>query len=1116
MSTKLRNFLAAVTLLAVPGTVTAVEDGPNFQRDVRPILSDHCFRCHGFDENARQSRLRLDHFDGATRPAESGLAAIIPARPDKSELMRRITSNDPDVRMPPLESGKPLSLAQIETLRRWIGQGARYARHWAFERPVSDAVRRLRSHHAPCDEPSDHRSPIGNSARHTERDGNVHDWPRNVIDVFIQSRLEQAGLRPQEAADPARLLRRVALDLTGLPPTPEDLDHFLQALAGDPDSAYAAEVERLLSSPHFGERLAIDWLDAARYADTNGYFGDKPRQAWPWRDWVIRAFNDNMPFDQFTIEQLAGDLLPNATREQRVATGFHRNSMANNETGIIDEEYRVEAIADRVETTATVWLGMTIGCAQCHDHKYDPISQHEYYQLFAYFNQSVETGLVTKDDPPPTLEVPSPAQEAVLRRSREQREAAEQDFASHSTSLNADLAAWELVAPKELAAVPEDAVVACDFEMGSGRVLGTSLQRERGIRGDAAKFDASQHVELESAFNADRAWTISVWLKPLGSLGCVWSKIEPTDPRRGVEMIWQKGRLQIHLVHRWSVDEIAAATREAMSSNDWHHVLVSYDGTRRAAGLRVIIDGRDAPLSVQRETLTGSLQCSEPLRIGRRDSGLGYYGLLDEFRILPRAVSAAESTAWPDSEQLEGILARTDRSAAEQTVLRDYYIAHRSPSGLRDSHQRLQQARREENASRAAIPTALVMQDLAQPRKTHLLVRGQYDKPAAEVQPGVPKVFPRRSTAVAELARVQTSRHDLKSGDFSYDASGDVPNRLAFARWLVSPEHPLTARVAVNRLWQMCFGDGLVRTPNDFGSQGELPTHPELLDELAVRFVDSGWDVKALLRLIVTSATYRQSSQASAELLQRDPDNRLLARGPRFRLPAELLRDQALAVSGLFSPRIGGPSVKPYQPEGLWEDVSYNAEDTYVPDRDDGLWRRSLYTYWKRQVPPPALLTWDANTREKCVVRRSRTNTPLQALVVLNDVTYVEAARNLAALTLKERDRDVVETLRDTASGSRSAPATKNAPKQQTDDELRLRAIFRRAVSRWPEPFELQVLADLLARQRRAFVAEPAAAEHLIQVGASPRASSLDPGELAAWTLVAQTILNLDEVITRR
>jgi uncharacterized protein DUF1553 len=380
------------------------------------------------------------------------------------------------------------------------------------------------------------------------------------------------------------------------------------------------------------------------------------------------------------------------------------------------------------------------------------------------------------------------------------------------------------------------------------------------------------------------------------------------------------------------------------------------------------------------------------------------------------------------------------------------------------------------------------MQDLAQPRMTHLLVRGQYDKPAVEVQPGVPKVFLRRSMAVAELARVQTSRNDLKSGDFSYDASDDVPNRLAFARWLVSPEHPLTARVAVNRLWQMCFGDGLVRTPNDFGSQGEPPTHPELLDELAVRFVDSGWDVKALLRLIVTSATYRQSSQASAELLQRDPDNRLLARGPRFRLPAELLRDQALTVSGLFSPRIGGPSVKPYQPEGLWEDVSYNAEETYVPDRDDGLWRRSLYTYWKRQVPPPALLTLDANTREKCVVRRSRTNTPLQALVVLNDVTYVEAARALAALTLK----------------------------QPADDELRLRAMFRGAVSRWPEPFELQVLADLLARQRRAFVAEPAAAEKLIQVGASPRASSLDPGELAAWTLVAQTILNLDEVITRR
>ena len=508
-----------------------------------------------------------------------------------------------------------------------------------------------------------------------------------------------------------------------------------------------------------------------------------------------------------------------------------------------------------------------------------------------------------------------------------------------------------------------------------------------------------------------------------------------------------------------------AATKDAVSSGEWHHALVSYDGTQRAAGLQVIMDGRDVALSIHRDTLTGSLQCSEPLRIGRRDSGLGYYGLLDEFRILQRVVSADELTGWYESERLRGILDRAtpDRSPADQSVLRDYYITHRSTPDLCEPYQRLQKARSEETAARAAIPTALVMQELTDPRKTHLLVRGQYNQPAAEVQPGVPAVFPA--------------------------LPGEAPrNRLGFTRWLVAPEHPLTARVAVNRLWQMCFGEGLVRTPNDFGTQGELPTHPELLDELAVRFVDSGWNVKQLLRLIVTSSTYRQSSQPSPELLLRDPGNRLLGRGPRFRLQGELVRDQALFVSGLLVSRIGGPSVKPWQPEGLWEAVSYNAEDSYVPDQDDGLWRRSLYTYWKRQAPPPALLSFDAGTREKCVVRRSRTNTPLQALVVLNDLTCVEAARALAARTLSP----------------------------DGDDEQFLRTMFRRVVSRWPEPSEVQVLTDLLIRQRQAFHTDRAAADRLITVGGSHQTSSIDHGELAAWTLVAQTIMNLDEVITRR
>ncbi|MCO6455513.1 MAG: DUF1553 domain-containing protein, partial [Pirellulaceae bacterium] len=991
--------------------------GVDFQREVRPLLADRCFRCHGPDAAARQAGLRLDTAEDATRAADSGEAAIVPRRPDTSELIRRVTSDDPDQRMPPPDEGSPLAPAEVETLRRWIAAGAPYARHWAFDRPRAAAPPHVRQ----------------------------RDWPRNMVDLYVLNRLEQAGLPPSPPAEPSRLLRRLSLDLTGLPPTPAQLDHFEQAYAADPEPAYLREVERLLSSPHFGERLAAVWLDAARYADTNGYFGDKPRQAWPWRDWVLQALNANLPFDRFTIQQLAGDLLPGATRADRVATGFHRNSMANNETGTIDEEYRVEAVNDRVETTGTVWLGMTIGCAQCHDHKFDPVSQREYYQLFAFFNHSVEGGLVTRDNPPPTFEVPTPAQEQLVRQRRAELEAAERAYRAATATLDQQIAAWEPGALRGLPPLADDAIVRYDFEnsVEAGHEVPAPLARERGIAGQAARFDGSSHVELSSPWDADQPWSVSLWTRPTGSLGCLWSRIEPQGRRRGVELLWQKGRLRVHLVHRWGADEIVATSRDALPSGDWHHVLLAYDGSRQGAGLRLTIDGHPATLDIQRDTLTGSVQSDEPLRIGRRDAGLGYEGLLDEFCLLPRAVSGEQSTGWADSQRLRGLVAQPsgERTTGERQWLRDYYLRRHAPPETRDAWQRWQQADQRLRTAEAAVPATLVMQERTERRSTRILVRGQYDQPAEEVQAGVPAIFP------------------------PLPADGDR-DRLALARWLVSPEHPLAARVAVNRLWQLCFGEGLVRTPNDFGTQGELPTHPELLDALAVRLVERGWDTKDLLRLIVGSATYRQSSRATAELPERDPDNRLLARGARFRLPAELLRDQALAVSGLLVPRIGGPSVKPYQPAGLWEDVSYNAEESYVPDTGEGLWRRSLYTYWKRQAPPPALLLFDAPTREKCAVGRSRTNTPLQALVTLNDVTFHAAARELARDALAE----------------------------STSDEVRLQTLFRRVVSRRPDAAESQVLLDLLARHRTA------------------DKSSL----LAAWTLVAHTILNLDETLTRR
>ena len=1014
-------------------------DEIDFNLEIRPILSKNCFHCHGFDANGRQAGLRLDRADAAGGPADSGARAILPGKPDDSELLRRVLSSDPDVRMPPESTGKTLTQTQIRLLRRWIETGARYAEHWAFAPPKRS------------DQPV------------IEHD----DWSRNPIDRFVLNRLQQEKLRPSAEADSVRLLRRVSLDLVGLPPTLEELDDYLSQARLDPDGAYERAVDRLLSSPHFGERMAIDWLDSARYADTNGYFGDRPRQAWPWRDWVIAAFNANMPFDQFTIEQLAGDLLPNPTRDQRIATGFHRNAMANNETGITDEEYRVEAVADRVDTTASVWMGMTIGCAQCHDHKYDPISQREYYQLFAYFNNSVEPGLVTSDSPPPTIEVPTVEQVDERTRRQQRLQEHEASFSRLSDTLEKGLAQWQQTALAELPEPVLGSGIKYDFDTpGEGAIpVGTTLKKQHGIRGEAGVFDATQHVEIPLGFDADRPWTVSAWFMPTGSLGCVISKIEPSERRRGVEVLWQKGRLHINLVHQWGVDEISAITREKLSLNEWHHVLIQYDGSRKGTGLCVYLDGRLESLTFRRDGLTGSVECAEPTRIGRRDSGLGFYGSLDQIVIVPSLVSESDSATWFYHERLRGILERLaeKRSGRDVTFLKEYYIQHRAAPEILAAYQDLQSARKDLAALSRLIPTTLVMEDRKDVRPTHVLTRGQYDQPGVEVTAAVPAIFP----AVEE----------------------DAPrNRLMLAKWLVSERHPLTARVIVNRLWQQCFGEGLVRTPNDFGSQGDLPTHPELLDHLAVEFVESGWDVKRLLRLIVTSATYRQSSSASTELLQQDPENRLLGHGPRFRLAAELLRDQALATSGLLSQKLGGPSVKPYQPEGLWEEVSYNEEDSYIEETDDNLWRRSLYTYYKRQVPSPAQLTFDAGTREKCLLRRSRTNTPLQALLMLNDPTWIEASRVLAEVTL---------------TGS-------------SDDHERLRTLFRRVVSRTPESDELHLLNGLLERQRARFGTDASAAAQLVSVGAASRDQRIDAEELAAWTILAQTIFNLDEVITRR
>lgn len=1001
----------------------------DFNRDIRPILSEHCFSCHGFDEPARKAKLRLDTREGATSVAKSGAVAVVPGRPDKSEFVNRITTQDEDDLMPPVKHGKPLTLAQITLLQQWIKEGAPYARHWAFEPPQ----------------------------RSSPPQGRRAEWIRNPVDAFVLQHLEAENISPTTEAGKATLLRRVTLDLTGVPPTVSELDAFLQ----DPSpNAYERAVDHLFKSPRYGERMAVDWLDAARYADTNGYFGDKTRSAWPWRQWVIEAFNRNMPFDQFTIEQLAGDLLPDATRDQLVATGFHRNSMANNESGIIDEEYRVETIVDRLDVTASSWMGLTVGCAQCHDHKFDPISQKEFYQLFAFFNSTPEKGLVTQDTPPPVIEVPSPAQAARLERLKQELAKAEARYAPMAAALKKEMDLWEATAEQELAhPIHEQPLARWAFEKTAGggafhEAGQGTLLHDNGILGSGAVFDGTKHVEgpADLPLESDHPWSVALWLKSTGSLSGILSKIEPQGNRRGFEMIWQKGKVQINLVNRWGVNAIEVMTREPLKGKAWWHLIVNYDGSGKAEGVQLLADGEEVELQVNRDTLHGSIANAQPLLLGRRDSGLGFYGMLDELWILNRCVTKQEARQWFWSERLRGLIAKPvkQRPAGDVKLLVDYYIKNHGTPETRAAYQTVQQAREAEDKLRSNVPTALVMRDLPKPRPTHVLMRGVYDQPGAPVTPNVPSAF----------------------GAFPADAPR---NRLGLARWLVSADNPLTARVIVNRLWQQCFGEGIVRTVNDFGSQGEPPTHPALLDWLALEFMNSGWDVKGLLCQIVTSATYRQSSQATSDLLQRDPENRLLARGPRFRMSAEMLRDQALAVSGLLENEIGGPSVKPFQPPGLWEAVSYNGDESYVADQGPGLWRRSLYTFWKRQAPPPATLAFDGPTREKCTIRRARTNTPLQALVLLNDETYLAAAAALAGDLLGN-------------------PAT---------DSQRLIHLFRRVTSRSPEKDEIEALRTLLEKQRYRFASEP------LPLHTTDR-------ESAAWTVVAHTLLNLDEAITRR
>jgi hypothetical protein len=1019
-----------------------------FNRDVRPILSDACFACHGPDQKKRKAGLRLYTQEGAFATLRGGAKPFVPGSPARSEVYRRISSTDAKERMPPARAARKLTPREVALIKRWIEQGARWQKHWAFLPPRRDPP-----------------PAVKDSA-----------WLRNPVDSFILARLEREGLAPSPRADRVTLIRRVTLDLTGLPPTPEEVDAFLKDKR---PGAYERLVDRLLASPRYGERMAIRWLDAARYADTNGYQSDGERTMWRWRDWVIDAYNANMPFDTFTVEQIAGDLLPGATLAQKIATGFNRNHRGNGEGGIIPEEYAVEYVADRVETTATVWLGLTMTCARCHDHKYDPLKQKEFYSVFAYFNNVPERGKAIKYGNSPPM-IPSPTRDQQEKLAALDRELAKARacVGALEPRLRAEQASWEksLAAERPIpwtvtaglkALYPLDGDTREKAGHGkSARFRDGDAAFVAGKVGKAAEFDGKRFLEAPGVghFGYLDSFTLAAWVYPRGPKGgAIVSRMVEAPEGEGYGVVLEKGRVQVNLVKRWLDDALRVETEKALTADDWHHVLVTYDGSRVAGGVKVYVDGKPEKLKVNLDDLNQSFDTKEPFRIG---SGGGpdsrFRGALADVRVYDRALSADEAAVVATTETVDAIvkLPPAKRTRGQALKARWYFLERHASPDIRRAHSRLADLLARRRKLVESFPTTMVMEEMPTPRATHVLIRGQYDKPGAKVTPGVPAVLP--------------------------PLPGGVPkNRLGFARWLVDPANPLTARVAVNRSWQMLFGTGLVKSAEDFGVQGEWPSHPELLDWLASEFVRSGWDVKGLHRLIVTSATYRQSSKVTPRLLRRDPDNRLLARGPRLRLPAEMVRDQALAASGLLVERLGGPSVKPYQPPGLWREL---ADTEYRRDSGPSLYRRGLYTYWKRTVAPPGMLTFDAAGREACCVRETRTNTPLQALNLLNDVTYVEAARALAQRALAEGG---------------------NTPAE------RLTRAFRLTTGRRPAFEELAVLLAGLERHHQHFRKDLLAARKLLSVGESPVPAKFDPAELAAYTAVASVILNLDEVINK-
>ncbi len=1045
-------------LLVLTGGIASAEV-PDFNRDVRPILAENCFACHGADASSREADLRLDVAENAYE------WAIVPGDPNSSEVVARVFSNDPDLVMPPPESKKSLTTEEKKLLRDWVTNGAEYQPHWALIAPVQSKL------------------PVVND----------REWPKNEIDHFTLAKLEEFGLKPAPEADPHVLFRRLHLDITGLPPSLENVENFVDQYHRDSEEAMSQWIDKLMQSSAWGEHRGRYWLDAARYGDTHGMHFDNYREMWVYRDWVIKAFNKNQPFDEFTVEQLAGDLLDDPTDEQLIATGFQRCNITTNEGGTIKEENLANYASDRVQTFGWVFLGLTTNCCQCHDHKFDPISMKDYYSLAAFFRnttqQSHDGNL--KDGKGPILVVPSDEDRARLDILEEELAEVNDKIMLRTKEAEPKFEEWLATASPEqlVASLPTESLAFhIPLDEGQGNevratvgsdtkftAVGSIDWLEEGYSGSSPILAKDAYFELgdQGDFDLDQPFSYGAWVRTVqGEFGsAIISRMDEKHKHRGWDL-WQQSIFHaVHLIDTWPNNAIKVSTQKpTYSPKRWQHLFVTYDGSAEASGIRIYVNGRRVAVNIERDTLKpgATIRNSTELRVGRRAQGAAFEGgSVQDVRIYNRELKDYEIKYLAELSSLKSILAAKpgERTKEQLESLRVHYLKNYD-----DEYQRVSAAKanlaHEIDAIRTRSPITHIQQENADsPAKAHMLMRGAYDAPGEEVTAATPAAL-----------------HALPN-----DAP---PNRLGLAKWVIDPANPLTTRVTVNRFWQEVFGLGFVATPEDFGVMGSPPTHPALLDWLAVDFRESGWDVKKLFKSIFMSATYRQAAIVTPDKREVDRGNYLLSRGPRFRMDAEMVRDYALATSGLLSRKMFGPGTHPYQPVGIWDIVGLPGGNTrdYLVDSGENLYRRSVYNFWKRMAPPPSLEALNAPSREVCTVRRERTNTPLQALVTLNDVQFVEAARKLAEEAMQS---------------------------QQGDEANLARSVSERVLCRPISDVETDIILANCREFRQHYRSNPNDAVALLGVGDSEYDKTLEEVELATWTMVCNQLMNLDEALSK-